>query len=157
VPDIQFLRPLGRLTAASAVGPLGPLSLCPMQMWLISLLLDAKWHRHRKVRALQRCLHSLSRWRGRVYLLMGVPMGAIPSRQETVTIGACLLGWGAVRQGRTTQGQWSAQEGARHVSVQELWAVQLALTYFLPQLRGKNMHVPWDSRYTVAQTAVPSR
>ncbi|KAI9518042.1 hypothetical protein NQZ68_041634 [Dissostichus eleginoides] len=40
VPYIQFLRPLGRLTAASAVGPLGPLSLRPMQMWLNSLHLD---------------------------------------------------------------------------------------------------------------------
>jgi len=99
----------------------------------------------------QRCLHSLSRWRGRAYLLMGVPMGAIPSRQETVTVGACLSGWGAVRQGRTVQGQWSAQEGARHVNVLELRAVQLALTHFLPKLGGKHVLVPWDSMYTVAR------
>ncbi|CAL8253634.1 unnamed protein product [Boreogadus saida] len=40
---------LGKLTAASAVVPLGLLSLCPMQMWLNSLHLDPKWHRHRKL------------------------------------------------------------------------------------------------------------
>ncbi|CAL8388517.1 unnamed protein product [Boreogadus saida] len=39
---------LGKLTAASAVVPLGLLSLRPMQMWLNSLHLDPKWHRHRK-------------------------------------------------------------------------------------------------------------
>ncbi|KAK1874763.1 DNA gyrase subunit A [Dissostichus eleginoides] len=85
VPYIQFLRLLGGLTAASAVVPLGLLSLRPMQMWLNSLHLDAKWHRHRKVRVSQRCRHSLLSWRDRAYLLMGVPMGAIPSRRETVT------------------------------------------------------------------------
>ena len=88
-------------------------------------------------------LHSPSRWRGRAYLLVGVPMGAIPSRQETITIGACLSGWGAVRQGRTVQGQRSAQEGAHQVNMLELRAVQLALTHFLPQLGGKNVRVPW--------------
>ena len=88
---------------------------------------------------------------------MGVPMGASPSRQETFTVGAGLSGWGAVRQGRTVQGQCSAQEGSRHVNVLELRAVQLALTHFLPQLGGKHVLVPWDNMYTVAQTAVPSR
>ncbi|KAF3854444.1 hypothetical protein F7725_022499 [Dissostichus mawsoni] len=42
VSYIQFLRLLGGLTAASAVVPLGLLSLRPMQMWLNSLHLDAK-------------------------------------------------------------------------------------------------------------------
>ncbi|KAK5891780.1 hypothetical protein CesoFtcFv8_012221 [Champsocephalus esox] len=152
VPYIQFLRPLGRLPR-----PFGPLALRPMQMWLNSLHLDAKWHRRREVRVLRRCLHSRSHWKGRAYLLMGVPMGTIPSRHETVTIGTGLSGWGAVWQGWTVQGQWSAQEGARHANVLELRAVQLALTHFLPLLGGKNAHVPWDSMYAVAQTAVPSR
>jgi len=67
------------------------------------------------------------------------------------------VGCSAAGQGRTVQGQWSAQEGARHVNVLELRAVQLALTHFLPQLGGKHVLVPWDSMYTVAQTAVPSR
>jgi len=148
VPYIQFLRLLGGLKAASAVVPLGLLSLRPMQMWLNSLHLDAKWHRHRRVRVSQRCLH---------YLLMGVPRGAISSRRETVTADAGLSGWGAVWQGRTVQGPYSAQEGARHVNVLDLRAVQLALTHFLPQLGGKHVLVPSDNMPTVAQTAVPFR
>ena len=81
VPFIQFLRLLGKLTAASTVVPLGLLSLRPLQMWLNSLHLDPKWHRHRKVRVSQRCLLSLSPWGKRPYLSAGVPMGAIPSRR----------------------------------------------------------------------------
>ncbi|CAL8254546.1 unnamed protein product [Boreogadus saida] len=46
VPFIRFPQLLGKLTAASAVVPLGLLSLRPMQMWLNSLHLDPKWHRH---------------------------------------------------------------------------------------------------------------
>jgi len=126
VPYIQFLRLLGGLKAASAVVPLGLLSLRPMQMGLNSRHLDAKWHMHRRVRVSQRCLHSLSRWRDRAYLLMGVPRGAIQSRQDTVTADAYLSGWGAVWRGRTAQGQWSAQEGA--------WA------YFCPTCSGRQRH-----------------
>ncbi|CAL8282152.1 unnamed protein product [Boreogadus saida] len=48
VPLIICLQLLGKLTAASAVVPLGFLSLRPMQMWLNSLHLDPKWHSHRK-------------------------------------------------------------------------------------------------------------
>ena len=81
VPFIQFLQLLGKLRAASTVVPLGLLSLQPLQMWLNSLHLDPKWHRHRKVRVSQRCLLSLSPWGKRPYLLAGVPMGAIPSRR----------------------------------------------------------------------------
>ncbi|CAL8333814.1 unnamed protein product [Boreogadus saida] len=43
---IQFLQLLGKLAAASAVVPLGLLSLRPLQMWLNSLHLDAKWVNH---------------------------------------------------------------------------------------------------------------
>ena len=154
VPFIQFLQLLGKLTAASAVVSLGLLSLRPLQMWLNSLHLDPKWHRHRKVRVSQRCLLSLSPWRRRPYLSAGVPMGAIPSRRELVTTDACLSGWGAVWgavwQGRTAQGQWPAQSNA-HINVLELCAVQLALNHFLPQLEGKHVLVRSDNKSTVAQ------
>ncbi|CAL8337236.1 unnamed protein product [Boreogadus saida] len=69
VPFILCLQLLGKLTAASAVVPLGLLSLRPMQMWLNSLHLDPKWHRHRKVRVSRQCLFSLSPWRKRKDLL----------------------------------------------------------------------------------------
>ena len=150
VPFILFLQLLGKLTAASAVVPLGLLSLRPMQMWLNSLHLDPKWHRHRKVRVSRQCLFSLSPWRKRSYMSVGVPMGTIPSRRELVTTDACLSGWGAVWQGRTAQGQWPAQNHA-HINVLELRAVQLALNHFLPHLRGKHVLVRSDNMSAVAQ------
>ncbi|CAL8387200.1 unnamed protein product [Boreogadus saida] len=52
---IQFLQLLGKLAAASAVVPLGLLSLRPLQMWLNSLHLDAKWHRQRRVKGPTHC------------------------------------------------------------------------------------------------------
>ncbi|CAL8255593.1 unnamed protein product [Boreogadus saida] len=52
---IQFLQLLGKLAAASAVVPLGLLSLRPLQMWLNSLPLDAKWHRQRRVKGPTHC------------------------------------------------------------------------------------------------------
>ncbi|CAL8336280.1 unnamed protein product [Boreogadus saida] len=44
---VEFLRLLGKLTAAATVVPLGLLSLRPLQRWLHSFHLDVRWHRHR--------------------------------------------------------------------------------------------------------------
>ena len=151
LPYIEFQRLLGRLAAAAGIIPLGLLSLRPLQRWTNSLHLDAKWHRHRKVRVSGRCLSSLSPWRERSFMTSGVPMGSIPSRRETVTADACLSGWGAVWQSRTAQGQWSARESTQHINVLELRAVQLALQHFLPFLRGKHVLVRSDNTSTVSQ------
>lgn len=43
-----FLRLLGKLTSVTRVVPLGLLSLRPLQRWLNSFHMDAKYHRHRK-------------------------------------------------------------------------------------------------------------
>ena len=138
---VQFLQLLGKLTAASAVVPLGLLSLWPLQMWMNSLHLDAKWHRQRRVRVTLQCLVSLSPWRERAYLAAGMPMGAIPARRELVTTDASLSGWGAVWRGRTAQGRWSAQEGTQ----------KLALACFLPHLAGRHVLVRSDNMSTVSQ------
>ena len=148
---VQFLQLLGKLTAASAVVPLGLLSLRPLQMWMNSLHLDAKWHRQRRVRVTLQCLVSLSPWRERAYLAAGVPMGTIPARWELVTTDASLSGWGAVWRGRTAQGRWSAQEDTQHINVLELRAVQLALACFLPHLAGRHVLVRSDNMSTVSQ------
>ncbi|XP_056269652.1 uncharacterized protein LOC130193228 [Pseudoliparis swirei] len=149
LPYILFLRLLGKLTAASAVIPLGLLSLRPLQRWLNSLHLEVTCHRHRRVEVSQQCLRALSPWRERAYLSGGVPMGMVPSRREVVTTDASLSGWGAVWQNRTAQGQWSAQDHTEHINVLELWAVHLALKQFLPFLAGKHILVRSDNTPTV--------
>ena len=144
-------RPEGRLPAGRRPSGLGLLSLWPLQMWMNSLHLDAKWHRQRRVRVTLQCLVSLSPWRERAYLAAGVPMGAIPACRELVTTDASLSRWGAVWRGRTAQGRWSAQEGTQHINVLELRAVQLALACFLPHLAGRHVLVRSDNMSTVSQ------
>ncbi|XP_041817854.1 uncharacterized protein LOC121624267 [Chelmon rostratus] len=151
LPYVQYLRLLGKLTAAATVVPLGLLSLRPLQRWLNSLHLDAKWHRHRRIRASWRCLLALSPWRKRAFMLQGVPMGSVPFCRETVTTDASLSGWGAVWQNRTAQGQWSAQARTEHINVLELRAVHLALKHFLPYLRGRHVLIRSDNMSTVSQ------
>ncbi|XP_015253986.1 PREDICTED: CMP-N-acetylneuraminate-beta-galactosamide-alpha-2,3-sialyltransferase 1-like [Cyprinodon variegatus] len=69
LPLVRYLRLLGMLTAASAVVPLGLLSLRPLQMWLNSLNLDPtrNTHRLRRLRVGPQCLQSLSQWRRTFY------------------------------------------------------------------------------------------
>ena len=70
---------------------LGPLSLRPMQMWLNSLHLDTKWHRHRKVRVSQHCLHSLSP-DGRAHGRHPIPPGDRHRRCMSLRVGCSAAG-----------------------------------------------------------------
>lgn len=92
----QVLQLLGKLTAASAVIPLDLLTLCPLQVWLNSLLLDAKRHRRRLVRVSQARVRALTPWKDKACLLGGTSLGAISSFWETVITDAFLWGWDAV-------------------------------------------------------------
>jgi len=121
VPYIQFLRLLGRLTATSAVVPLGLLSLRPMEGQGLSS---------------DGCAHGRH----------PIPPG--DCHCGCVSLG---VGCGVAGQGRTVQGQWSFQEGARHINVLELRAVLLALMHFLPQLVGRHVLVRSDNMSAVAQ------
>ncbi|XP_075336649.1 uncharacterized protein LOC142397191 [Odontesthes bonariensis] len=142
---VEFLRVLGKLTAAAAVVPLGLLSLRPLQRWLHSFHLDAKRHRHRRLAVSHRCLLALAPWKKRSFLLQGMPMGSIASRREAVTTDASLSGWGAVWQNRTAQGLWPARDRSQNINALELRAVHRALQAFLPFLRGRHVLVRSDN------------
>ncbi|CAJ1073176.1 uncharacterized protein LOC121624267 [Xyrichtys novacula] len=96
LPLLTFLRLLGKLTSVAAVVPLGLLSLRPLQRWLNSFHLDAKWHGRRRIVVSCQCLLALAQWRDRAYISGSVPMGSIPSCREIVSTDACLSGRGAV-------------------------------------------------------------
>ncbi|XP_077395323.1 uncharacterized protein LOC144031774 [Festucalex cinctus] len=149
LPYVAYLRLLGKLTSMTAVVPLGLLTLRPLQRWLNGFHLDAKWHRHRRLRVSRRCLLALAPWRERAFLLSGVPLGVAPARRETVTTDASLTGWGAVWQHRTAQGIWSVRDRADHINVLELRAVHLALMHFLPYLSGRHVLIRSDNTTTV--------
>lgn len=146
-----FLRLAGMLAAASAVVPLGLLSLRPLQIWMNGLHLDPKWHKCRKVWVSKRCLQALRPWRRRSHLVKGVPLGMIPSRREVVVTDSSLGGWGAVWQNRAVRGLWGAQQRLEHINVLELRAVYLALRHFIPALRGKHVLIRTDNTSTVYQ------
>ncbi|XP_036956139.1 uncharacterized protein LOC119020706 [Acanthopagrus latus] len=147
---VQYMRLLGKLTAAATVVPLGLLALRPLQRWLNSFHLDAKRHRDRKLKVSRCCLLALAPWRERSFLLQGMPMGSIASHRETVTTDASRSGWGAVWQNRTAQGLWPAQDRSDHINVLELRAVHMALQLFLPFLRGRHVLVRSDNVSTVS-------
>ena len=92
---VLYMCLLGKLTAAATAVPLGLLSLRPLQRWLNSFHLDAKWHRHRNLKVSRCCLLAPAPWS---FLLQGMPMGYIASCQETVTTDASQ---GGVLCGRT--------------------------------------------------------
>ncbi|XP_032403374.1 uncharacterized protein LOC116709131 [Xiphophorus hellerii] len=150
-PLVRYLRLLGMLTAASAVVPLGLLSLRPLQMWLNSLNLDpARYtHRLRRLRVGPQCLQSLSQWRVRLFMTTGVPLGSLPCRREVVFTDASSTGWGATWRGQMAQGTWSRRLSREHINVLELQAVFLALQSFLPGLQGKHVLVRSDNTTVV--------
>lgn len=149
LPFIFFLQLMGKLTSVTRVVPLGLLTLRPFQRWLNSFHLDAKRHRHLKLRVTWQCLRALAPWRDGAYLSRGVPMGLVVCRREVVTTDACLTGWGAVWQHRGVRGSWSSTERSEHINVLELRAVRRALQHFLPCLRGKHILVRTDNTSVV--------
>lgn len=149
LPYVMFLRLLGKLTSMTSVVPLGLLTLRPLQRWLNGFRLDAKWHRHRKLRVSQQCLLALAPWRDRAFLLSGVGLGVAPARREIITTDASLTGWGAVWQHRVARGRWSARDNGDHINVLELRAVHLALEHFLPYLKGRHILIRSDNTSTV--------
>ncbi|GLD74086.1 uncharacterized protein AKAME5_002622600 [Lates japonicus] len=134
LPYMQFLCLVSKLTVASTVVPLGVLSLRHLQRWLNSLHLDAKWHRHRRVRVSQQCLLTLILWRRRSYMTKGIPKGSVISGSPSQWMLAL------------RDGVQSAQDRLRHINVLELQAVHMALRQYL---RGKHVLVRLDTTSTV--------
>lgn len=59
---------LGMLTAASAIVPLGLLSLRPLQMWINNLGLDPRKDGHKPVTVTARCNHYMQLWKSQTFL-----------------------------------------------------------------------------------------
>ena len=144
-----LLRLLGMLISASALVPLGLLSLRPLQVWVNALGLDPKRHRKRVVRPSSQCRQFLEPWGRRQFLCQGVILGSLPSRRELVVTDASLTGWGAVWNHRSVRGSWGPRESLLHINTLELRAVHLALRGFLPALEGRHVLVRTDNTSTV--------
>ena len=144
-----LLRLLGMLIAASALVPLGLLSLRPLQVWSNALGLDPERHSRRLVKISAQCRRWLEPWGRRQHLCQGVVLGSLPSRREIVVTDASLSGWGAVWNHRAVRGTWDSRQRHQHINVLELRAVFLALQHFRPALEGRHVLIRTDNTSTV--------
>ncbi len=76
-------------------------------------------------------------------------MGAI-HRRHMITTDASMMGWGAAFEGRPASGEWTGEFLSWHINCLELWAVFLALMYFLPVLGGHHIIVRTDNMAVVS-------
>ena len=69
--------------------------------------------------------------------------------QIVISTDASQKGWGAVVAHTSTDGQWSQEEGNRHINVLELHAALLGLQAFQSQLTDKHVHIQLDNSTAV--------
>ncbi|KAG1925996.1 apolipoprotein L3-like, partial [Pimephales promelas] len=79
----------------------------------------------------------------------GVNLGVI-SKLKVVSTDASNSGWGALYKGRPTFGLWSSQEKSLHINCLEMKAVENALRFFLPFLKGHHVLVRTDNMSVVS-------
>ncbi len=99
----QFQRLLGLMAAASNVIPVGLLHMRPLQWWLRTKGFSLRGNPFRLTKVTQRCLHALVMWKKPWFLSQGPMLGA-SSHRKTLTTDASLTGWGAIVEGRSSQG-----------------------------------------------------
>ncbi|XP_048024136.1 LOW QUALITY PROTEIN: uncharacterized protein LOC125253920 [Megalobrama amblycephala] len=145
----QFQRLLGLMAAASNVIPFGLLYMRPLQWWLRTRGFSPRGNPFRMIKVTRRCLRALDMWKKPWFLSQGPVLGA-PCRRKMLTTDASLTGWGAILDGRPTQGLWSEHHLSWHINCLEMMAVFLALRVFLPDLRGHHVLVRSDNTSVVA-------
>ncbi len=69
--------------------------------------------------------------------------------RRMLTTDASLTGWGAILEGRSSQGLWKDQHLSWHINRLEMLAVFLALKNFLADLRGHHVLVHSDNTSVV--------
>src|SRR4029434_11094279 len=123
---------------------LGMLHMRPFQRWYRSWRLSSSKDRHRRITVTSRSRKALAVWRTPGFLAASGPMG-IMTHRVVVTTDASTRGWGAVCEGESVNGRWSAAEAVSRINVLELRTVALALQHFLPRLVGQHVLVRTDN------------
>ncbi len=96
-----------------------------------------------------RCFHALVMWMKSWFLSQGPVLGASCHRRM-LTTDASLTGWGAILEGRSSQGLWKDQHLSWHINRLEMLAVFLALKNFQADLRGYHVLVHSDNTSVVS-------
>ncbi len=101
----QFQRLLGLMAAASNVIPVGLLHMRSLQWWLRTKGFSPRGNPFRMIKVMRQCLRALVMWKKPWFLSHGPMLGA-SCRRKTLTTDASLTGWGAILEGRSSQGLW---------------------------------------------------
>jgi hypothetical protein len=141
---------IGKLTATVLAVLPAPLHFRQLQMLRTKALLQGSQNYGTKIELTSACrdelrwwIHYLNHWNGKS-MVHSCPDLVITSDSSKV-------GWGAVCNQVTTQGQWSSDERPRHINALELMAVYFALKAFTKNKSDMHVHIRVDIRATQAQ------
>ncbi|KAK7115603.1 hypothetical protein V1264_001441 [Littorina saxatilis] len=94
-------------------------------------------------------IETTKQWLVTAWLSQGVPIVLSPPSRHLFT-DASLEGWGAHLEDHTTFGLWTQTQVKWHINLLELEAVFLALTEFLPFVKGEHVLVHSDNTTVVS-------
>ncbi len=101
----QFQRLLGLMALASNMIPFGLLYMRPLQWWLRTKGFSPRGNPFCMIKVMRRCFCALVIWKKPWFLSQGPVLGASCRRRMLMT-DASLTGWGAILEGRSSQGLW---------------------------------------------------
>jgi len=101
------------------------------------------------IKVTRRCLRDLVMWKKPWFLSQGPMLGA-SCRRKMLTTDASLTSWGAISEGRSSQGLWKDHHLSWRINRLDMLAVFLALKNFLTDLRGHHVLVRSDNTSVVS-------
>ncbi len=138
-----------RLGQSLTVIPFGLLYMRPLQWWLRTKGFSPRGNPFRMIKFMRQCFRTLVMWKKPWFLSQGPVLGA-SCRHRMLTTDASLTGWGAILEGRSSQGLWKDQHLSWHINRLEMLAVFLALKNFLADLRGHHVLIHPDNTLVVS-------
>ncbi len=104
-----------------------------LQWWLRTKGFSPRGNPFRMIKVMRRCFRALVMWKKPWFLSQGPALGA-SCRRKMLTTDASLMGWGAILEGRSSQGLWKDHHLSWHINPLEMLAAFLALKNFLADL-----------------------
>ncbi len=129
--------------------PVGLLHMRPLQWWLRTKGFSQRGNPFRIMKVMRRCLRALIMWKKPWLLSQGPMLGASRCR-KTLSTDASLTDWGAILEGRSSQGLWKDHHLSWHINRLEMLTVFLALKNFLADVRGHHVLVRSDDTSVVS-------
>ncbi len=98
----------------------GLLHMRPLQWWLRTKGFSPRGNPFCMIKVTRRCLRDLVMWKKPWFLSQGPMLGA-SCRRKMLTTDASLMGWGAISEGRSSQGLWKDHHLSWHINRLICW------------------------------------